>query len=105
MNIQTVNDATFYAHIKPEGTTLVEFGAVWCPPCKTLLPMLNELSSEQGDRLRVLQVDCDESPETASRFRVMSVPTVIVFRDGEPVEKLIGLRPKSVYEQILSKHG
>ncbi|HWO53966.1 thioredoxin family protein [Paenibacillus sp. FSL M7-1455] len=105
MSIETVNDETFAARIQPEGTTLVEFGAEWCPPCKTLLPMLGELSHEQGSQVRFLQVDCDESPETASRYRVMSVPTVIVFRDGEPVEKLVGLRPKSVYEQVLSKHG
>lgn len=105
MSIEAVNDETFAAHIKPEGTTLVEFGAVWCPPCKALLPMLQELSDEQGKQVRFLEVDCDESPETASRYQVMSVPTVIVFQNGEPVEKLVGLRPKSVYEQVLSKHS
>ncbi|OZB98650.1 co-chaperone YbbN [Paenibacillus sp. XY044] len=105
MSIQAVNDTTFVSQIKTQGTTLVEFGAVWCPPCKKLLPLLDELSGELGDQVQFLQVDCDESPATASQFRVMSVPTVIVFRDGEPVEKLVGLRPKSVYEQIVSKHS
>ena len=105
MSIQAVNDTTFASQIRAQGTTLVEFGAVWCPPCKKLLPMLDELSEEMGDQVQFLKVDCDESPAAASQYQVMSVPTVIVFRDGEAVEKLVGLRPKSVYEQVVSKHS
>ncbi|MBW5448577.1 thiol reductase thioredoxin [Cohnella sp. CFH 77786] len=104
MSVFEVNDETFAAEIRPQGTTLVEFGAVWCPPCKALLPILHELSAEQGDGVRVLKVDCDESPATASRFGVMSMPTVIVFHNGEPVEKLVGLRPKRAYENVLAKY-
>lgn len=104
MSIQAVNDETFASHIRKEGATLVEFGAVWCPPCRVLLPLLNELSEQQGDKLRVLKVDCDESPVTAGQFGIMSMPTVIVFHNGEPVEKLVGLRPKSAYESVLARY-
>ncbi|MFE5320462.1 thioredoxin family protein [Paenibacillus sp. NPDC056579] len=104
MSIQAVNDETFASQIRKEGATLVEFGAVWCPPCRVLLPVLNELSEQQGDKVRVLKVDCDESPVTAGQFGVMSMPTVIVFHNGEPVEKLVGLRPKSAYENVLARY-
>jgi len=104
MNVQEVNDETFLAHIRSEGTTLVEFGAVWCPPCKVLLPILDELAESHGESVRFLKLDCDESPATASRFGVMSMPTVIVFHNGQPVEKLVGLCPKSVYESMLAKY-
>ncbi|WP_123041497.1 thioredoxin [Cohnella candidum] len=105
MSVQEVNDSTFDSSIAKQGLTLVDFGAVWCPPCKALLPIMDTLSTERGDALRVLKVDCDDSPETASRYGVMSMPTVIVFHDGEPVEKLVGLRPKSAYENVLDKYA
>lgn len=104
MSVLAVNDVNFNSEVDKNGTTLVEFGAVWCPPCKVLLPILDELSDEYGERLAVLQVDCEESPVTAGGFGILSMPTVIVFHKGEPVEKLVGLRPKNVYENILAKY-
>lgn len=105
MSVTAVNDETFAMQIRKEGATLVEFGALWCPPCKVLLPILDQLSEQHGDRLSILKVDCDESPATASQFGIMSMPTVIIFHDGEPVEKLIGLRPLSAYENVLAKYS
>nr|WP_306220252.1 thioredoxin domain-containing protein [Cohnella sp. WQ 127256] len=99
-----VNDTTFRSHIKQEGVTMVDFGTHWCPPCKVLKPILDELGSEYGEKLAVLEVNCDESPAVASEYGVMSMPTVIVFHNGVPVDKLIGLRPKSVYESLLTKY-
>jgi thioredoxin 1 len=90
--------------LRPQGVTLVEFGASWCPPCKVLKPLLDELEESYGERVTMLEVDCDASPETASEFGVMSMPTVLVFRHGEPVEKLVGLRPKAVYSSLLEKY-
>lgn len=104
MSIVAVNDNNFNLAVPAQGTTLVEFGAVWCPPCKALLPILDDLSNKHAEQLTVIKVDCDESPATAGAFGVMSMPTVIVFQDGEPVEKLVGLRPQSVYESVLSKY-
>ncbi|CAH1195383.1 Thioredoxin [Paenibacillus plantiphilus] len=104
MSVLAVNDINFNSEVNKNATTLVEFGAVWCPPCKVLLPILDELSDEYGERLAVLKVDCEESPVTAGGFGILSMPTVIVFHNGEPVEKLVGLRPKNVYENILAKY-
>lgn len=104
-DVLTVNDVNFKSEIRKIGTTLVEFGAAWCPPCKVLLPILEELSHEYGERLAVLKVDCDESPAMAGSFGILSMPTVIVFHEGEPVEKLVGLRPKSAYENVLAKYA
>jgi len=105
MSVQAVNDVNFAEQIRQSGNTLVEFGAVWCPPCKALLPVLDELSEQYGDGLTILKVDCDESPEAASRFGVMSMPTVILFHNGEPVERLVGLRSKSAYENVLARYA
>lgn len=104
MSMLAVNDTNFRGNIREQGVTLVEFGAAWCPPCKVLLPILDELGGDYGERLSVLKVDCDDSPAIASEYGVMSMPTVIVFNNGEPVDKLIGLRPKSVYETIVNRY-
>jgi len=105
MSVAAVHDGNFRASIRERGATLVEFGAVWCPPCKALLPILEEMSKDYGEDVTVLKVDCDESPQTASQFGVMSMPTVILFHNGEPVEKLVGLRPRAVYENAVAKYA
>ncbi len=105
MSVQAVNDGNFGTSIRERGATLVEFGAVWCPPCKALLPIMEELANEHGEDLAVLKVDCDESPLTASQYGVMSMPTVILFHNGEPVEKLVDLRPRAAYENVLAKYA
>ena len=104
MGAVAVNDTSFREMVREKGTTLVEFGASWCPPCKVLLPMLDELQSEYGERMSVLKVDCDESPAVTAEYGIMSMPTVILFHNGEPIEKLVGLRPKHVYETLLSRY-
>lgn len=105
MNMLAVNDTTFHSSIRKEGLTLVDFGATWCPPCKVLKPILDELGGDYGEKLTVLEVDCDDSPEVTSQFGIMSMPTVIIFHNGQPVEKLVGLRPKSAYESLLSRYA
>jgi thioredoxin 1 len=100
-----VNDTTFRGSVKQQGVTLVDFGAPWCPPCKVLKPILDELAEELGEKVSILEVDCDESPAVATEYGIMSMPTVLVFHNGEPVEKLVGLRPKSAYESLISKYA
>lgn len=104
MILQTINATTFQSAIREKEVTFVDFGAKWCPPCKVLHPILEELEREEGDRLSIVQVDCDELPEIAAEFGVMSMPTVIVFHNGEPMDKLIGLRPKGVYQAALARY-
>lgn len=104
MKLSTLNDDTFQEVIGQRGVTLVEFGAEWCPPCKTLLPILEELADQLDARASIYKLDCDDSPATAGTYGVMSMPTVILFKDGEPLEKLVGLRSKTVYEGLISRH-
>lgn len=104
MTMKHVSDLDFSSSIVPEGITLVEFGAPWCPPCKALLPILDQLDTELEDGISILKVNVDESPASAASYGIMSMPTVIFFRNGEPVDKLVGLRPKEVYSNIIRKH-
>ncbi|MFC5406411.1 thioredoxin family protein [Cohnella soli] len=99
------NDESLQGSIRQQGVTLVDFGAKWCPPCKVLKPILDELAEEKGEAAMFIEIDCDDSPGAASTYGVMSMPTVIVFRDGEAVEKIVGLRPKAVYEGLIAKHS
>ncbi|WP_379127827.1 thioredoxin family protein [Paenibacillus sp. sgz500958] len=85
------------------GTVLVEYGAPWCAPCRTLMPILEELDHEYGNEISIVEVNCDELPELASEAGVMGLPTVVIYKGGVPVEKLVGLRPKAAYEGILNK--
>jgi len=105
MSLQKINATTFRSAIREKEVTFVDFSAQWCPPCKVLHPILEELQREEGSRLSILHLDCDESPEIAAEFGVMSMPTVIVFHNGEPVDKLVGLRPKGVYLAALSRYA
>ncbi|AEI43878.1 thioredoxin family protein [Paenibacillus mucilaginosus] len=99
-----VNDTNADEQIRSHALTLLDFGAVWCPPCRTLLPILDELGEAYGSSLSILKLDCDESPETAAAYGVMSMPTVILFKNGEPVEKLVGLRSKAGYQAIIDRY-
>ena len=76
------------------GPLLVDFTARWCPPCKTMAPILDELAHERDGSLRIVKVDVDEQPEVAARYGVQSMPTFLLFDAGEPVARLVGARPK-----------
>ncbi|SCW27054.1 thioredoxin [Paenibacillus tianmuensis] len=105
MSLKTSNDAEFSEDIRQSELTLVDFTAAWCPPCKRLNPLLEELGQELGERVTILKVDVDASPHIAARFGVMSMPTVILLKDGEPVERLVGLRPKETYRSLIAKYS
>jgi thioredoxin 1 len=94
----------FKDNIRKEGVSLVEFGAVWCPPCKVLLPILDVMDSEYDGSVAVMKVDCEELPDIATQYAIMSMPTVIIFHNGEPVEKLVGLRSKDVYQTAIARY-
>ncbi|MHA6534473.1 thioredoxin family protein [Paenibacillus sp. BAC0078] len=94
---------TLRTKLREGGTVLVDYGAPWCPPCRTLLPILEELDEEYGRDVTILKVNCDELPELAAEAGVMGMPTVVVYSGGQPMEKLVGLRPKSVYQGVLNR--
>ncbi|MFD7063408.1 thioredoxin [Streptomyces sp. NPDC059906] len=90
-----VTDADFAAEvIGSDLPVLVEFTADWCPPCRQMAPVLSALAEEEGDRLRVVQLNVDQNPATTNAYKVLSMPTFMVFRGGEPVKSMVGSRPK-----------
>ncbi|MEU5255363.1 thioredoxin family protein [Streptomyces longwoodensis] len=90
-----VTDADFSAQvIDSELPVLVEFTADWCPPCRQMGPVLTALAAEEGDRLKVVQLNVDANPTTTNHYKVLSMPTFMVFRAGEPVKAMVGARPK-----------
>ncbi len=104
MAIVNVSDQSFGSEVEGQGTVVVDFWAPWCGPCKMIAPILEELSAEIGDSLKIAKLNVDENPETASRFGVMSIPTLIFFKDGQPVDKVVGLNSKESLKNILAKH-
>lgn len=94
---------TVRRQLQESGTVLVDYGAPWCAPCQSLLPILEQLDEEYGSNITILKVNCDELPELAAEAGVMGLPTVIVYNGGQPMEKLVGLRPKSAYQGVLDK--
>ena len=98
-----LNNDNFSETIK-EGVTLVDFWAEWCGPCQQMLPILEDFAENQGDTMKVWKVNVDQSPELAASFRVMSIPTLIVFKDWQPVETMVWLKQKSELEEAVSKY-
>ena len=103
MAIVNVTDDTFKAEVESSGTVLVDFWAPWCGPCRMIAPVLEELDKEMGN-LKIAKVNVDDNPESASRFGVMSIPTLIVFKDGQPVDKVVGFQPKDALKNVVSRH-
>jgi len=103
MAITVSNDASFADMIKT-GVTLVDFWAEWCGPCQMMLPRLEELASKLEGKAVVAKHNVDNDPQIPSQFRIMSIPTMIVFKDGQPVEKFVGVQDVSTLEAAISKH-
>ncbi len=88
MAIVKVTDADFDSKVE-SGVQLVDFWATWCGPCKMIAPVLEELAADYEGKADILKLDVDENPSTAAKYEVMSIPTLIVFKDGQPVDKLL----------------
>lgn len=101
--VKEINDAAFEEAVK-NGIVVVDFWAVWCGPCKMLGPVIEQLSEEIGAKATFLKLNVDENPVTSATFKIASIPTVVVFKDGKVVENLVGFRPKAALKEILDKH-
>lgn len=98
MPVTEINNQNFDDEIlasSKETPVILDFWAPWCGPCKMITPIVEELSAEYGDKVKFGKLNTDESPETATKYGIMSIPTLIIFRDGEPVERIIGFTPKN----------
>ena len=84
------------------GSVLVDFWAGWCMPCKMLAPVIEEIAGEIGDSIKVGKVDVDAEGDLAMEFGIMSIPTVILFKDGKEAKRFVGVQPKEVYMQALA---
>jgi len=104
MAIVNVTDQSFKNEVESTGTVLVDFWAPWCGPCKMIAPVLEELDQELAGQVKIAKINVDDNPDTTSRFGVMSIPTLIVFKDGQPVDKVVGFQPKDSLKNILSRH-
>lgn len=95
-----VTDQTFRQEAM-KGKTLVDFWASWCGPCKMLGPVVDELSTAYEGKIKIVKLNVDENPTVANAYKVMSVPTLIYFEDGVPVERIVGFQPKPVLKKYL----
>ncbi|EVU68250.1 thioredoxin [Staphylococcus aureus H87658] len=103
MAIVKVTDADFDSKVE-SGVQLVDFWTTWCGPCKMIAPVLEELAADYEGKADILKLDVDENPSTAAKYEVMSIPTLIVFKDGQPVDKVVGFQPKENLAEVLDKH-
>jgi thioredoxin 1 len=97
-----VEEGTWDAEVmRFSGLVMVDFWAVWCGPCQMVAPVVDELATEYAGKLKVMKLNTDENPEIAGRYQVMSIPTILFFKDGKPVEKLVGARPKRQFKEVI----
>lgn len=103
-DIRHLTDADFEEAIKGDTPILVDFWAAWCAPCRMIAPVLEELAGEYDGRARVGKVNVDEHGTIAQRFGIQSIPTLMLFKNGEVADKVVGVAPKEALSRLLDKH-
>jgi thioredoxin 1 len=103
-NLIDVTDTTFEAEvINADKPVLVDFWAPWCGPCKALGPVLSEIAEQRGEQIKIVKVNIDENQQMAMKLGVMSIPTMVFFKDGQPVDKMVGAHPKGSIEAKIDR--
>lgn len=103
MAVLNVTDQTFTAETN-NGIVLADFFATWCGPCKMIAPVLEELDQDMGNQVKIVKIDVDQNQGTANKFGIMSIPTLLVMKDGKVVDTLVGFKSKEALEEALNKH-
>jgi len=98
-----LNDSNFSQTIK-DGVSLVDFWAAWCQPCRIIAPTINSLAEEIGDKVQICKLDIDKNKNAAQKLRVRSIPTLIIFKDGKEVQRIVGIKPKSFLKKSIEKY-
>ncbi len=104
MAIINATDETFDKETT-EGLVLVDFWAPWCGPCKMIAPVLEEIDGELSDKVQIVKLDVDDNQETAGKFGVMSIPTLLLMKDGNVVDQVVGFQPKDALVELINKHA
>ena len=104
-NVSEVTDATFEQEVlKASLPVLVDFWAPWCGPCRAVAPVVEEIANEYNGKLKVLKLNTDENPKTAQSYRISGIPSLMVFKNGQPVEQVVGAVPKTTISSAVNKH-
>ena len=103
MTIRTATEADFDEAVS-QGTVLVDFWAAWCAPCRMLAPVLEDIEQELGERLAIVKINADDNGPLVGRFGIMSLPTMLLFRDSQEVERIIGYQSKHALLALITPH-
>ena len=99
-----VTDQSFEEEVlQSEQPVIIDFWAEWCAPCRAIAPIVKDLASEYGDRVKIVKMNIDENPNTPGKYGVRAIPTVLAFKGGTVAEQLTGARPKSAFEEMVQK--
>jgi thioredoxin 1 len=103
MSVGKVSDASWDSDVlKADGPVVVDFWAEWCGPCRMIAPALDEIAGTMGDKVKIVKLNVDENPQTAAKYGVMSIPTLMVFKNGEMASRQVGAAPKQKLQQWIS---
>jgi thioredoxin 1 len=103
MAVGKVSDATFEAEVLKSGSpVVVDFWAEWCGPCRMIAPALDEISASLGEKVKIVKLNVDENPQVAAKYGIMSIPTLMIFKNGELASRQVGAAPKQKLEQWIT---
>ncbi|MEP9348951.1 thioredoxin [Xanthobacter sp. KR7-225] len=103
MAVEKVSDQSFDEDVlKSSAPVIVDFWAEWCGPCRMVAPILDEVSGELGEKIRIVKLNVDENPHTASKYGIMSIPTLLLFKDGKIASRQVGAAPKAKLVQWIN---
>ena len=104
-NVLEITDENFEQEvINSDKLTLVDFWATWCGPCRKLAPMIDEVADEYDGKVKFVKIKADENLQTAQKYSISGVPSLLIFKNGEPVERIVNMVPKSIIVSNLNKH-